>query len=464
MYTCAECYMFMLPSGFTERAKAFKVSVHGVKVWHLLVGNVTVAADANDPYSPLVSTFRTEAARNNWRACCDQARDCCRNMLADNSTTAAGWCPRTWDGWLCWQDAPPHTSQSAACPAFIALGSEPPSCMFASKKCESAGRWFLGENGNEWTNYSTCSLVPNLRKRAYVSIAAYAVTIVAIVPALAIFSIYRQLRVARVALHRQLFASLLLNAAAVIAFKSLVLLPQTEQNPLIQQDSVTCKLLLLATKYLRLTNYMWMFCEGFYLHRLISAAFVEHNSLLLFYLIGWGLPLLPLSIYVVVRVLEDRAADLDGLVGAQCWAFPQGLSEKTVRATLVLVPLFGLHLSLTMYRPASGSCSGTFIQWYYMIDYLLDGLQGFLVALTFCYCNGEVHYLLRRSYQRFMLRHGPGLMHQSWASSAAVPGASHTTMSLAEPPCPRSRNNCCSVNAAEDTPPPAHNGKEETGI
>jgi hypothetical protein len=33
---------------------------------------------------------------------------------------------------------------------------------------------------------------------------------------------------------------------------------------------------------------MWMFCEGFYLHRLISAAFAEERSLILFYAIGWG--------------------------------------------------------------------------------------------------------------------------------------------------------------------------------
>jgi hypothetical protein len=66
--------------------------------------------------------------------------------------------------------------------------------VFASKQCEAEGRWYHVSSGEEWTNYSTCSLVPNLKKRAYVSIAAYAVTIVAIIPALAIFSIYRSLK------------------------------------------------------------------------------------------------------------------------------------------------------------------------------------------------------------------------------------------------------------------------------
>jgi hypothetical protein len=33
---------------------------------------------------------------------------------------------------------------------------------------------------------------------------------------------------------------------------------------------------------------MWMFCEGFYLRRLISNAFAEERNFLLFYAIGWG--------------------------------------------------------------------------------------------------------------------------------------------------------------------------------
>ncbi|GBN66110.1 hypothetical protein AVEN_264500-1 [Araneus ventricosus] len=37
-----------------------------------------------------------------------------------------------------------------------------------------------------------------------------------------------------------------------------------------------------------MTTYMWMFCEGFYLHKLIAASFAEQKSLRMFYFIGWG--------------------------------------------------------------------------------------------------------------------------------------------------------------------------------
>jgi hypothetical protein len=117
----------------------------------------------------------------------------------------------------------------------------------------------------------------------------------------------------RIILHQNLFLSFLLNGILVILFKTIVMLNElqsTAHNSLIEevrkgegpsigkalmnatcycvQNSVGCRVLLVLTKYSRMTNYMWMFCEGFYLHRLIAAAFAEQKSLLIFYLIGWG--------------------------------------------------------------------------------------------------------------------------------------------------------------------------------
>ena len=62
--------------------------------------------------------------------------------------------------------------------------------------------------------------------------------------------------------------------------------------------------------------------------------------------------------------------------------------RKAVRATLVLIPLFGLHFLITVYRPPEKGCD--WIEAYYYTNYLLDGLQGFIVCCIFCYGNGEV--------------------------------------------------------------------------
>ena len=62
--------------------------------------------------------------------------------------------------------------------------------------------------------------------------------------------------------------------------------------------------------------------------------------------------------------------------------------RKAVRAAIVLVPLFGVHFALTIYRPPVSDCY--WVELYFYINNALDGLQGFFVALIFCYINGEV--------------------------------------------------------------------------
>ncbi|XP_065351388.1 calcitonin gene-related peptide type 1 receptor-like isoform X1 [Cloeon dipterum] len=473
-HTCALCYTFMMPAAFTHKARPRGLHLNGVLKLLPMGANETVFADAGDANNPLLSTFSSDLAKKKWLECCDNARLCCDEMLANtNETPSQGWCPRTWDGWLCWGDSPPLKEQFASCPTFIALTSEPPSCMQASKICLEDGTWYrldAGDGNVEWTNYSTCSTVQGHQNRAYISVSSFGVSVIALVPALIIFSIYRQLRVPRVVLHRHLFTSLLLNSIAVIVFKGSFLIPATTQGSLISKDGLFCKVLILVTKYFRVSNYMWMFCEGFYLHRLIAAAFVEETSLLIFYLIGWGLPVVVVATYFGAIILHEPSLDV-----SECWSFPDydwvlyapcllslainflflvdiirvlwlklrarhaqepSQYRKAVRATLVLIPLFGLHLCFTMYRPASGSCIGLFLRIYNVADYVLDGLQGCFVSLSFCYFSGEVQYLIKRSYQRFVQRHRPNLGAASWVSADANHhnnANSQTTMSLAEP-------------------------------
>ncbi|GIY15537.1 calcitonin gene-related peptide type 1 receptor [Caerostris darwini] len=76
--------------------------------------------------------------------------------------------------------------------------------------------------------------------------------------------------------------------------------------------------------------------------------------------------------------------------------------RKAVRATLVLVPLFGLHFFLVLYQPQSGQC--VTLESYTFLSYAMDGLQGFLVSLIFCYLNGEIQGLVHRSVQRMRLQ------------------------------------------------------------
>ena len=66
------------------------------------------------------------------------------------------------------------------------------------------------------------------------------------------------------------------------------------------------------------------------------------------------------------------------------------------RATILLIPLFGVQFLVTLARPKTDNCDWE--QVYYYVFYAMDGLQGTLVALLFCYFNKEVCIYYARQY------------------------------------------------------------------
>ncbi|XP_076349338.1 calcitonin gene-related peptide type 1 receptor-like isoform X1 [Tachypleus tridentatus] len=433
--TCAWCYHFMPSWAFlTDNPKFQYIGVGTLKD---PLTNKTYLAETKNRSHVIFQTFLSKRYAENWVSCCEAAVECCDQMTSTPVIDSdKKYCPRTWDGWNCWPDTPGGKTALDVCPNHIYFKSDPPNCArYAEKECWQNGTWFINKHNTEWTNYSQCGIVKNLQNRLYFQVATFAVSIFVLIPAIIIFSVYKQLQVHRITMHKHLFMALLMNGVFVITFTSVVLMDESDKKEsILRQNGAICKMLLILKNYFRMTTYMWMLCEGFYLHKLIAAAFAEQNNLHMFYIIGWIFPLLPISIYGIIRKI---------LADDNCWAIPEERYEwimntpnlfslllnlaflcniirvlvtklraahtnepsqfrKAVRATLVLVPLFGLHFTLVIYRPDSGSCG--WIEAYFYFSYAMDGLQGCLVALIFCYLNGEVQCLLKRSYHRFKLK------------------------------------------------------------
>ncbi|XP_045024611.1 calcitonin gene-related peptide type 1 receptor-like [Daphnia magna] len=480
--TCTRCYQYIPdnPTFFRQNSKWNHTVVRmrslliETDIWFNVtflthdVLNETMAANETDTGSKLLLTFVDFKSQEKWRSCCRAAVDCCQHMLESmqpnddeyksnisdygneeekafhsqpiiKSTPVSKFCPPTWDGWTCWERTIPNRIALSVCPSYIYFETEPPACSrYAEKVCTSDGTWYRrGDVGSatEKTNYSPCSPVGTLRQRTNVHLIAYAVSVAMLLPALLVFYSYKQLNVYRIRLHKNMFMSILLNSILVIVFKVFTILPKlaniSVKESYVDENAFFCRLALITLKYLRMTNYMWMFCEGFYLHRLITAAFAEESSFSVFYFIGWVLPLIPTGIYAFIRFIRYDVRCWIEPIEAWEWVLntPCLLSlvmnlvfliniirilvmklrstsinepsqfRKAVRATLVLFPLFGLHFVVTIYRPSKGGCD--WIDFYHYANALLDGLQGCLVAIIFCYGNSEVHYLLLRSYRRF---------------------------------------------------------------
>ena len=79
--------------------------------------------------------------------------------------------------------------------------------------------------------------------------------------------------------------------------------------------------------------------------------------------------------------------------------------RKAVRATIVLLPLFGLDWLLTVYRPSNsdgGGCIWPILHRYLIV--ILSGARGLMVSIVFCYRNGEVILIQHLSKFIFLLK------------------------------------------------------------
>jgi len=70
-----------------------------------------------------------------------------------------------------------------------------------------------------------------------------------------------------------------------------------------------------------------------------------------------------------------------------------------VRATIILVPLFGLQHFLLPYRPDAGTQLDRFYQ---LLSVVLVSLQGFVVSFLFCFVNHDVTFAIRTLLNKLM--------------------------------------------------------------
>uniref|UniRef100_A0A8C9WBC7 Calcitonin receptor n=1 Tax=Scleropages formosus TaxID=113540 RepID=A0A8C9WBC7_SCLFO len=396
----------------------------------------------------------------------DRQYKCFEKMNRDLPYNKSGpYCNRTWDGWLCWDDTPAGTYTSQNCPNYF---PDFDSTEKVTKYCDETGNWFRHpENNRTWSNYTLCVIYTKEKlKMAYIlyymAIAGHALSIASLLVSLAIFFYFRSLSCQRITLHKNLFCSYVLNSA----FTILNLITVVNNPELVEENPVSCKVLHFFHMYLLGCNYFWMLCEGIYLHTLIVVAvFAEEQHLHWYYLLGWGFPLVPVSIHAVARkkyfddncwmsvethllyiihgpILAALLVNLFFLLNIvrvlvtklrDTHRAESNMYMKAVRATLILVPLLGIQFVIIPWRPENRLAGEVF-------DYLMHILmhyQGLLVATIFCFFNGEVQAALKRQWAQYKAQWG-----QRRREHLSTRSTSYTATSITEVPAYAFHHDC----------------------
>ncbi|MBN3293550.1 CALRL protein, partial [Polypterus senegalus] len=361
--------------------------------------------------------------------------ECYQKIMKDVEPMRNGpICNRTWDGWLCWDDTPAGMVSVQRCPDYF-QDFDPYEKV--TKICDESGKWFSHPESNRtWTNYTRCTAHANQKVKTalnlyYLTLIGHGLSVASLLISLGIFFHFKSLSCQRITLHKNLFFSFVLNSIITIIWLSAV----ANNQPLVAENPVSCKMSQFVHLYLMGCNYFWMLCEGIYLHTLIVVAvFAEKQHLMWYYLLGWGFPLIPASMHAIARSLyyndncwiSSETHLLYIIHGPICAALlvnlffllniirvlitklkvthqaESSLYMKAVRATLILVPLLGIQFVLVPWKPEGRLAE----ELYDYIMHILMHYQGLLVATIFCFFNGEVQAVLRRHWNQYRIQFG----------------------------------------------------------
>ncbi|XP_072028988.1 calcitonin gene-related peptide type 1 receptor-like isoform X2 [Amphiura filiformis] len=357
-----------------------------------------------------------------------EAQACLYRMLTDPYPDEGNYCNITFDGWMCWNYTRAGETEYQNCPSWV-VSSDPHN--EAHKTCYPNGTWFMHPNTSEvWTNYSACHFAPEQENVYIIYYIGYGSSVVSLIIALFIFFYFKSLGCPRVTIHKNLFVSFILCGIMWIVYFAAVV----SNNDTLAEDKTWCRVILVLGQYFNTCNYFWMLSEGLYLHTVIVVAvFSENHRLHQYYIIGWVFPMVPVALYTGFMAAFNEGACWLGETPYEWWVaafiiFVLGVNlilllnivrvlltklrttpnagastyTRAVRATLILLPLLGLHYLIMPVRPPEGTLAERFFS--YLIAVLLS-FQGFFVACIFCFFNGEVMEKIHRSFQKISLAH-----------------------------------------------------------
>uniref|UniRef100_A0AAR2KX98 G-protein coupled receptors family 2 profile 2 domain-containing protein n=1 Tax=Pygocentrus nattereri TaxID=42514 RepID=A0AAR2KX98_PYGNA len=234
-------------------------------------------------------------------------------------------------------------------------------------------------------------------------------------------------------IHINLFSSFILRASAVFIKDGILFTDESLDHCLV--STASCKAAVAFFQFSILANYFWLLVEGMYLQTLLALTFVSQKKYFWWYiLIGWGLPTTVMTIWVLARNFYDNSGCWDDTEAAFIWWIIKGpitasllvnfiifinviriLVQKLkspgvggsdtshfmrlAKSTLFLIPLFGMHYMVFAFLP-----EGTGEDARLSIELGLGSFQGFVVALLYCFLNGEVQAELKKRLWKWQIQ------------------------------------------------------------
>ncbi|XP_068529388.1 vasoactive intestinal polypeptide receptor 1 isoform X2 [Anas acuta] len=197
-------------------------------------------------------------------------------------------------------------------------------------------------------------------------------------------------------------------------------------------EEVGCKAMMVFFQYCVMANFFWLLVEGLYLHTLLVISFFSERKYFWWYiLIGWGAPSVFITAWTIVKIYFFNVGCWEEIIESPFWwiikapilvsilvnfilficiirILVQKLHSPDVghnetshysrlaKSTLLLIPLFGIHYIMFAFFPDNFKTEVKLV-----FELVVGSFQGFVVAVLYCFLNGEVQAELKRKWRRW---------------------------------------------------------------
>nr|XP_058903531.1 glucagon-like peptide 2 receptor [Kogia breviceps] len=257
----------------------------------------------------------------------------------------------------------------------------------------------------------------------------YSLSIVSLFLALTLLLFLRKLHCTRNYIHMNLFASFILRALAVLVkdvifYNSYSKRPDSEKEWMsyVSEVSTSCRSAQVLLHYFVGANYSWLLVEGLYLHMLLEPIVLSERRLWPRYLlVGWAFPVLFVAPWSIARAQLENTGCWGTNRNKNIWWIIRGpmllcvtvnffiflkilkllisklkahqmcfrdYKYRLAKSTLVLILLLGVHEILFSFI-TDDQVEGFPRYIRLFIQLTLSSFHGLLVALQYCFANGE---------------------------------------------------------------------------
>uniref|UniRef100_A0AAY4CK67 Adenylate cyclase activating polypeptide 1a (pituitary) receptor type I n=1 Tax=Denticeps clupeoides TaxID=299321 RepID=A0AAY4CK67_9TELE len=384
-------------------------------------------------------------------------------------------CPWMWDNLTCWHPARLGEIVVMKCPDLFEFMIEKEEGEKRGPRAELQCVFFtvLGEVWRNCTEEGWSDIFPHyvdacllddngtspdsyymLVKALYT--VGYSTSLVSLTSAMAILCRFRKLHCTRIFIHMNLFVSFILRAISVF-IKDAALYTEEETGHCFIH-TMECKTVLVFFHYCVLSNYFWLLIEGLYLFTLLVETFFPEKRYFYWYiLIGWGTPTVCVIVWAVLRHHFDNTGCWDMNNNSATWWVIKGpvlmsimanfvlfigiiiilvqklqspdvggnessIYLRLARSTLLLIPLFGIHYMVFAFSPEDVSKRERMV-----FELGLGSFQGFVVAVLYCFLNGEVQSEMKRKWRSWTVNRYFAVDHKHRHPSLASSGVNGGT-------------------------------------